>query len=370
MSAAALPEAGYRPSSRGGGRAGAWALAVLLLLGACAAPAARAGATGGRVAAWRVERDIRRFRFVATDRVMGLLAITPGMAVLDIGAGTGQFAYEFGRRLQGSGRVYATDTNPWCVDYMSREAGRRGLGNVHPVLVAKDGLDVFYGRQRYDLITIFHVLMPYEERIAYFRDLRRTLAEGGRLVLILERIAPPFSRDDFTGDFGELVDALFAEPDASPFRGILAGAVPARMRRNGDAASAEELADAVVAGFNRLLADPGLAARIVRNPGAGGEMRFSAEERPYAEWLLQPFRETGIRNRTVDARDVAGDAPVATINKLLIVQKFRKFLKADGLFASGFTPGVRAAFGKAGYRIAGEYPDLVPFEDVIVLVPR
>src|SRR5512136_3014849 len=60
---------------------------------------------------WRIERDIRRFRIVATDNVMKLLAIRPGMTILDVGAGTGQFAFEFARRMNGTGMVYATDSN-------------------------------------------------------------------------------------------------------------------------------------------------------------------------------------------------------------------------------------------------------------------
>jgi hypothetical protein len=142
------------------------------------------------------------------------------------------------------------------------------------------------------------------------------------------------------------------------------------IRRKPDAASDAELARAITGGFNRLLSDSGFAARFFKDPGSGAAVRFFPEERPYAEWLLKPFRETGVRNRTVDAREAAGDATVAMINKLLIVQKYRRFLKTDGLFAPGFTPAVMAAFEKAGYRIAREYPDLVPFEDVIVLVAR
>ena len=351
-------------------RAGVCAFLTLLILGSYAGRVAQAQATGGRIAGWRVERDIQRFKFVATDCVMDLLAIRPGMTILDIGAGTGQFAYEFSRRLNGTGRVYATDTNARCVDYMSREAERRGLANLHPVLVAENGVDAFYRGQRYDLVTVFHVLMPYEERVAYFRELRGRLAEGGRLVLILSRIARPFSQGDFTGGLRALVDDLSAEPQGSPFHGILPEATRRRIRGNRDAGPAGELASVVVEGFNGMLADTGFAGRYFRNPEAWAGMRFLPEERPYAEWVLQPFRGPGVRNRTVETREVAGDATVATINKLLIVQKYRKFLKTDGLFVSGFTPAVRAAFEKAGYRVAGDYPDLVPFEDVIVLAPR
>jgi len=55
---------------------------------------------------------------VATDNVMDLPAIRPGVTILDIGAGTGQFAYEFAGRLKGTGRVFAADINESCIDYI------------------------------------------------------------------------------------------------------------------------------------------------------------------------------------------------------------------------------------------------------------
>jgi hypothetical protein len=61
---------------------------------------------------------------------------------------------------------------------------------------------------------------------------------------------------------------------------------------------------------------------------------------------------------------------VAVTNKLLILQRYRKYFKASGMFASGFTPKVRAAFEKAGYRVQHVYTDLIPFEDMVVLSPH
>ncbi len=350
--------------------AGVCAVMVLSLASSLAARDALGDTSRNGIPPRRIERDVRRFRIVATDNVMELLAIHPGMTVLDIGAGTGQFAYEFARRLDGIGTVYATDSQARCVEYMRREAGRRGLANLRPVLVSKEGIDAFYAQSRYDLNTVFHVAMNYEEKIDYFRALRRLLAKGGRLVLIVYKIPTPFSRDDFAGDLRGLIGDLSAEPEASPFHGILTEATRRRIRQGADDGPAGETATAVVDGFNRLLRDPAFAALVLKQSGAARLVRFLAGERPYAEWLLRPFRQNDVRNGTVDARGGAGDATVATVNKLLLVQRYRDYLKPEGMFLSGFTPAVRAAFGEAGYRVAGQYPDLVPFEDVIVLVPR
>ncbi len=367
MSAAALPEAAHRPSSRGGERAGAWALAALLLLGACGAPEARAGASGGRIAAWRIERDIRRFNLVATDRVMDLLAIRPGMTILDIGAGTGQFAYEFSRRLNGTGKVYATDTNAYCVDYMSREAERKGLGNLQPVLVAKDGVDAFYGKHRYDLITVFHVAMVYEGRGDYFLKLRGVLAEGGRLVLILYKRPTLFSPGDFVEDFQGLITALSREPAESPFHGILKDSTRKRIREHPDAESSDELKKTLAGDFNDVLSDSCFAAQFHDGSVFRKDVSLLPEERAYADWYLLPYRDSDVRTREIKRPGASGGGTPEAINKLLIVQRYRKFLKKDGLFLSGFTPSIKAAFEKAGYRIERHDTDLIPFEDVVVL---
>ena len=324
----------------------------------------------GRMTPWRIERDLLRFRVVATDNVMKVLAIRPGMTILDIGAGTGQFAYEFAGRLNGTGKVYATDTNAVCIDYMKKEADRRGLGNLHPVLVRKDGIDEFYGKQKYDLITVFHIYMNYEDQVDFFRELRGFLAERGRLVLILYKIPTPFSTDDFTGDFKGLIKALSLEPVESPFYRILKESTRKRILDHPEAEPPEELLSAIVEDFNETLSDSRFAAYFSKESVFRKEARFSPEERRYADWYLSPFRDGGVQNRSIKINIAFETGRSTTINKLLIVQRYRNYLKRDGLFLSGFTPSVKEAFEKAGYSVEREYADAIPFEDMIVFSSR
>lgn len=351
-------------------------LTTLLLAGSIAGQGACADTRGGLVTPGRVERDIRRFGFAGTENVMGLLGIRPGMTILDIGAGTGQFAYEFSRRLNGTGKVYATDTQAECIDYIKKEAGRRGLSNLHPVLVRKDGVDEFYGRHRYDLITVFHVFMPYEDRVDYFRELNGFLAEDGRLILILYQSPAPYSPADFTGNFRGLIKELSLESSDSPYYRSLRDATRKRIRDNPDGESSVDLRRALVEDFNAILSDTAFFSRFLDGSVFRKDIGFSPEERVFADWLLLSFKDTDrkVLNTDIKTSGIAGANDINTaqmnrlraMNKLLITQKFRRFLKRDGAFVSGLTPPIRAVFEKAGYRLEREYPDVIPFEDIVV----
>lgn len=349
------------------------ASAILLAVVSITGQGAYADTRGGRPVPRRVERDLRHFKTVATDNVMDVLAIRPGMTILDIGAGTGQFAFEFAGKLKGTGRVFAADINDDCIDYIKKEAERRGLGNLHSVLVKKDGVDPFYGKYKYDLITVFHVSMTYEDQGDYFRELRGFLAEDGRLVLILYKIPTPFSPADFTVEFPGLIRELSQEPPESPFYKMLRESTRKKIGDLPGKNPPGEVRGAIVEDFNGALADSLFAAGFLDGSGFGKDVRFSPEERRYADWFSQSYAGSGFRKPDGDVRSgntrvqrVSGYPMFSTINKLLIVQRFRKYLKRDGLFRSGFSPPVRDAFEKAGYKVDREYTDLIPFEDMIV----
>jgi len=338
-------------------------------------PWAHADTSGNRLAPWRVERDVLRFQTVATDPVMELLAIRPGMTILDVGAGTGQFAYEFARRLNGTGRVYATDANESCVDYMKKEAARRGLGNLEPVLVKRDGVDPFYGKFRFDLVTLFHVLMRHEDQVGFFRELRSSLTEDGRFILILYKTPTRFSPGDITGDLRDLIGELSRERAESPYSMILKDSTRKRIREHPEADPSPEVRDAIVGDFNDILSNVRFTARFSEGSAYRKELDWLPEERGYADWVLAPYRDAARAVVTKwDVKPQGGPENeyrwFQTINKLLVIQRYRKYLRRDGLFASGFTPSVRSAFEKAGFRLEKVYSDLIPFEDLIVFTPR
>ena len=49
------------------------------------------------------------------------------------------------------------------------------------------------------------------------------------------------------------------------------------------------------------------------------------------------------------------------INKLLIVQKYRNYLRNKALYSPGLSPAGKDAFARAGYALHREYAEPAPF---------
>jgi len=314
----------------------------------------------------RIEKDINGLKLTVTDKVMELLAIKPGMTILDIGTGTGQFAYEFARRLKGTGKVFVTDIDTSCINYVKEEAGKRGLANLYPVLVRKEGVDEFYAGNKYDLITLIHVSIVHKPNIDYFRELRGFLARDGRLILIFHKTSPPFSLSDFTGDFKGLIRELLLEPADSPFYKNLRESTKKLLRQSSNDEPDEGLKSAIIEDFNEILSDNRFGLNFVNEMVFKKEVTFYPKERYFADSLLLSMIYKNNFNRNKKSLHSEERKDVARLNKLLIIQKFRQYLHSDRMFTSPQVTKIRDVFEKAGYELLKEHTDVIPFEDIMV----
>jgi SAM-dependent methyltransferase len=119
----------------------------------------------------------------ATDALIG-----------DLGCGPGIFSIAFAKRCP-AGVVFASDIEPAQLDVVSKRAAEAGLANIVPVLASLD--DPHFPAGRLNLVFVADTYHHLENRVEYMRRLARTLAPGGRLVLIdykpgqLEHGPPP-----------------------------------------------------------------------------------------------------------------------------------------------------------------------------------
>jgi len=110
--------------------------------------------------------------------------LQPGMRVLDTGSGTGVVAAQAQAVVGSGGRVVALDPSLGMLSHAVKRGVRRRVRAVAEVLPFPD--------QQFDLLSMGYALRHVVDLRATFREYRRVLKAGGR-VLLLE-ITPPSSR--------------------------------------------------------------------------------------------------------------------------------------------------------------------------------
>ena len=135
---------------------------------------------GWQGAAW-LEREERE-REERSDLLLAELALKPGMAVADIGAGTGYYARRIAAAVGPSGTVFAVDVQPEMIQLLEALAKSAGLANIRAVLGGVD--DVKLAAASVDLaimVDVYHELEYPQEVLA---SIVRALKPGGRVVFV------------------------------------------------------------------------------------------------------------------------------------------------------------------------------------------
>ncbi|WP_411287827.1 methyltransferase domain-containing protein [Phenylobacterium sp.] len=115
------------------------------------------------------------------------LGIGPGMAVADIGAGSGYHTLRLSPAVGPKGRVYAQDIVAHYISGLKREAARRGIDNVELVVGTADDPKLPVGvLDRAVLVHMYHEIgNPY----ALLHRLIPSMKPGGRVgVIDLDRL--------------------------------------------------------------------------------------------------------------------------------------------------------------------------------------
>jgi len=123
-----------------------------------------------------------RERRLQIDRVMGLLGISAGKAVADIGAGSGWFTVRAARRVTARGAVYAVDINPEAARYIERRAAQEHLANVKTIVSQPD--DPRLPANSIDAALLLKTYHEVEKPVALLRNLRPALRPGARVGVI------------------------------------------------------------------------------------------------------------------------------------------------------------------------------------------
>lgn len=123
------------------------------------------------------------------DQVIETLDLQPGLAVADVGAGTGLFTMALAEAVGTEGKVYAVDIQPYFIQHLAKRAKHEGRTNVEVVAASAESVGLAPGSV--DLIFICDAYHHIEQPFEYLATLHDALREGGRLAIIDYHRGPP-----------------------------------------------------------------------------------------------------------------------------------------------------------------------------------
>ena len=123
-----------------------------------------------------------------TSQLLKNLAVQPGTAIADIGAGSGYHSTLLSKMV-GTGKVYAVDVEPEMIAYLKNRIKLEGYKNIIPVLSTEqkvslpaNSIDIML------LVDVYHEFsFPYEMTLSMLESLK----PGGKLVLVEFRAEDP-----------------------------------------------------------------------------------------------------------------------------------------------------------------------------------
>ena len=172
--------------------------------------------------------DPERDAWQKPDELVRALAIRPGAVVADLGAGTGYLIGRLARAVGPDGTVFAVEVEPNLVVHLRERAERERTANVVPILASID--EPRLPRGGVDLIVVLDTYHHIDDRLVYFRDLRRALRAHGRVAVIdwhkrpLPTGPPPehkLAREQVVDEMRVAGWTLVAEPDVLPYQYFL-----------------------------------------------------------------------------------------------------------------------------------------------------
>lgn len=163
----------------------------------------------------RFETESREI-FASRTRIARQVGLRPGMAVADIGAGTGLFTMMFARDVGADGRVYAVDLSPKLVEHVRDRVAQSGLRQVQPVLCTDHSTNL--APASVDTVFVCDTYHHFEYPQATLRSIHEALRPGGTLIVVdFERI-PGVSREWLLDHVRAGKEVFTAEIEAAGFR--------------------------------------------------------------------------------------------------------------------------------------------------------
>jgi ubiquinone/menaquinone biosynthesis C-methylase UbiE len=129
----------------------------------------------------KFESDDREI-FAKRHEIVAALGLRTGMAVADVGAGTGLFTRLFAEKVGKTGRVYAVDIAPRFLAHIAADAKKHGQSQVVTVQGSQSSTNL--GPESVDLVFLCDVYHHLENPDKTLASIGQALKPRGRLVVI------------------------------------------------------------------------------------------------------------------------------------------------------------------------------------------
>ena len=135
----------------------------------------------GKLKQWAYEGG-NRDQWQQPEKVIAALALRAGDQVADLGAGGGYFTFKLAKAVGPTGKVYAVDIDREVLDLVAQRAQKESVQNVETVIATSD--DPRLPTTGVDLIFTSNTYHHIDHRVAYFKNFRKYLKPGGRVIVI------------------------------------------------------------------------------------------------------------------------------------------------------------------------------------------
>jgi ubiquinone/menaquinone biosynthesis C-methylase UbiE len=135
---------------------------------------------GHQAAGWleRPEREEEE----QPKKLLKALKLEQGMAVADIGAGSGYHTFRMAPLVGAKGKVYAVDIQPEMLDIIKRRMKYDNIKNVEPILGAE--ADPKLPDASIDVILLVDVYHEFAQPYEMTQKMVKALKPGGRLIFV------------------------------------------------------------------------------------------------------------------------------------------------------------------------------------------
>jgi predicted methyltransferase len=120
--------------------------------------------------------------FAQRKKIVAACKLKPGMAVADVGAGTGLFTRLFAKEVGPKGKVYAVDISPKFLDHIRKTCKAEKITNVETVRCSDTSAELPAGSV--DLVFICDTYHHFEYPFKTMASIHKALKPGGQVILI------------------------------------------------------------------------------------------------------------------------------------------------------------------------------------------